>query len=172
MCCFVLFQLRCLQACVLQVGFTRQQLQDISQAWRVFNSVHAPILQEVRDLQQQLVLAEPPSSSSMLSHLTRCTDQSAQLDRLLLLQNKGSLLRNCFAYHVFGCMSWVQWGRLSVLLTPFAPLAPVVAQAVVQVDAEERAQAAELQRQQQQQEERELQLRRLSSDATAQDLSE
>jgi hypothetical protein len=131
------------------VGLSRQQQQDISLAWSVFNSIHARILQEVRQLQQQLGLAGLPASSSMLSHLTRCNSQSAQLDRLLLLQNKGSMLRKCFAYHMFGCMSWVQWGKLSVLLLPNTPIAPVVAQAVAQVDEEERLQAAELQRQQQ-----------------------
>jgi hypothetical protein len=142
---------------VRQLGLSRQQLRDISLAWSVFNSIHAPILQEVRQLQQQLGLAGLPASSSMLSHLTRCNSQSAQLDRLLLLQNKGSMLRNCFAYHMFGCMSWVQWGKLSVLLLPYPTIAPVVAQAVAAVDEEERAQAAELQRQQQQQRQEDLQ---------------
>ncbi|WIA36872.1 hypothetical protein OEZ86_008123 [Tetradesmus obliquus] len=162
------------KACVQQLGLTRQQQQDISLAWSVFQSIHAAILQEVCQLQQQLGLAELPASSSMLSHLTRCADQNAQLDRLLLLQNKGSMLRNCFAYHMFGCMSWAQWGKLGVLLAPFTPIATVVAQAVSQIDAAEREQAAELQRQQQQrrrqqqqqQQEEEEQLRRRSSDGT------
>jgi hypothetical protein len=152
---------------VRQVGLSRQQQQDISLAWSVFNSIHAPILQEVRQLQQQLGLAGLPASSSMLSHLTRCNSQSAQLDRLLLLQNKGSMLRNCFAYHMFGCMSWVQWGKLSVLLLPNTPIAPVVAQAVAQLYEEERMQAAELQRQQQEeqrQRQEELQQQQLMGD--------
>jgi hypothetical protein len=127
------------------VGLSRQQQQDISLAWSVFNSIHAPILQEVRQLQLLLGLAGLPASSSMLSHLTRCNSQAAQLNRLLLLQNKGSMLRNCFAYLMFGCMSWVQWGKLSVLLLPNTPVAPVVAQAVAQIDEEGRLQAAELQ---------------------------
>jgi hypothetical protein len=135
---------------VRQAGLSQQQLQDISQAQRVFESIHAPILQEVRQLQQELGLAELPASGSMLSHLTRTNSQRAQLDRLLLLQNKGSMLRNCFAYHVFGYMSWVQWGKLSLLLWPYPALAAVVAQAVSEVVAEQHMQDVGMHKKQQQ----------------------
>jgi hypothetical protein len=156
---------------VRRVGLSQQQLQDISQAQSVFQSIHAPILQEVRQLQQKLGLNEPPASSSMLSHLTRCNNQSALLDRLLLLQNKGAMLRICFVFHVYGCMSAVQFGKLSLLLWPYPALAVVVAQAVSELYAELCMQDVALHRQQQQQwQPSEAWAQGLSSGATEQGL--
>jgi hypothetical protein len=154
---------------VQQAGLSQQQLQDICQAQSVFQSIHTPILQEVRQLQQELGLDELPASGSMLSHLTRTNSQRAQLDCLLLLQNKGSMLRNCFAYHVFGIMSSVQYSKLSLLLWPYPAIAPAVAQAVVQLEAEKCMPFIGLHRQQPQPS-GVWALQGLSSDATAQQL--
>ncbi|KAF8055843.1 hypothetical protein HT031_006618 [Scenedesmus sp. PABB004] len=119
------------KAVVLGVRLSRDQVADMLAGLAAFNRLHAPLLEQVRELQTQLAAGgHDGARSSMLQHLERTTAESAKLDRLALLSSKCGLLRGMLGVTLYGALTWRQLARVAVLSSPFTPAAPVLAQAV------------------------------------------
>ncbi|KAF8055841.1 MOV10L1 [Scenedesmus sp. PABB004] len=120
------------KAVVLGVRLSRDQVADMLAGLAAFNRLHAPLLEQVRELQTQLAAGgHDGARSSMLQHLERTTSDSAKLDRLVILSRKGALLRGMHGLTFFGTFTWRQLARVAVHSSPFTPNANVMAQAVV-----------------------------------------
>ncbi|KAF8062988.1 hypothetical protein HT031_003827 [Scenedesmus sp. PABB004] len=132
------------------------QLADISTALAAMNRVLDPLLQECRQLQQQLAAADGGggggadagggcSTSSMLHHLASSNHRRAQLDRLSMLQHKGAFLRVAMSCQTVGYVTWAQLTKMSAWCSPYIPNTLSFAIAVAELHAarvKERAAAA------------------------------
>ncbi|WIA10766.1 hypothetical protein OEZ85_010935 [Tetradesmus obliquus] len=156
---------------VERLELSQQQQCGIARGMCVFKKLLTPLLEELRQLQQQHV-EECPSSSAEGSEgadeLSGCSaaadtaslqysvsgergrvleQQEQRSGRMQLLLHKDFFLRTWFCCYLYGQLSWVQLARMHVLMLPFYPVPYVFFKEIEAHVAERLTQRAEEQQQ-------------------------
>lgn len=130
-----------------QLGLSPQQLKRMVNSFHVYKRLLAPVLQEVRQLQQEIggstsscggsegsgggsfdgsvhtsligtVIPVAAADDAIRLRMAAAQLQQQQARWLSTLMHKDYLIKMCCGVHVVGCMTWTQVGRLLVLLSP------------------------------------------------------
>ncbi|WIA10765.1 hypothetical protein OEZ85_010934 [Tetradesmus obliquus] len=134
---------------VERLKLSPHQQHSIARGMGVFKRLLSPVLEELRQLQQQVDECTSPCAStstgnsegaaacsgdadgqaqqySSSSARRRMLEQQEQRSaRMKMLLRKDSFLRTWFSTYLYGQLSWVQLARMHVLMVPFYPVSVV-----------------------------------------------